>query len=259
MPRFNAKGHLFAVLRGLRVTSLRAAVYHWLPSVALLMVLVANMRRKRWVSLRDVAACSGMWIPAVVLFGAFSLVRFESRYVEAFVTLLWLGIVGGLAFPAGVEGLTASRRFVAAVLIVHLVLIAASSGLPLTLAGRSVLAGKPTPRSADWEVAEGLRRMGVEPGDKVAIVGRGAFAYWARLARVRIVGEIPVASESDFWAADEAVREKILATFAGVGAKAAILPPAEARRREMRSQVDVSARGWQRLGDTGYHVLRLPK
>ncbi len=259
VPRFDARGHLWAVLRSIKVTSLHAAVYHWVPSVGVLALLVAYMRRKGWVSIRDVAAYSGVWMPAAVAFAAFSLIRLEPRYVEAFATLLWLGIVAGLTFPAGAEGQVASRKFVATVLIVHFVLITASSSLPLTLTGKSLLEGSSASSSVNWRVAEGLMRMGVKPGDKVAIIGRGAFAYWARLARVRIIGEIPVASESDFWAADTHVRQRILDTFASVGAKIAVLPPPEARRRDMRSQVDVSAMGWLRVGDTGYYAMPLVK
>ena len=42
-----------------------------------------------------------------------------------------------------------------------------------------------------WEVATGLRRLGVARGDRVTVVGSGlGAARWARLARVKIVAEL---------------------------------------------------------------------
>ena len=42
----------------------------------------------------------------------------------------------------------------------------------------------------DLVAAQELRRMGAQPGDKVAVIGDGASAYWARLGKLRIVAEI---------------------------------------------------------------------
>ena len=83
--------------------------------------------------------------------------------------------------------------------------------------------------------AERLRELGLRPGDKVAFIGIGTNADWARLDGVRIVGEIPVVwdrpqklfnnyliENSDqikkFWNADVATREHILNAFRDAGA-----------------------------------------
>ena len=36
----------------------------------------------------------------------------------------------------------------------------------------------------------GLQSLGLTPGDKVAVIGDGSFAIWARLARLKIVSEV---------------------------------------------------------------------
>jgi hypothetical protein len=40
-------------------------------------------------------------------------------------------------------------------------------------------------------IAEDLRKMGVGPREAVAVIGDGEYAYWAHLAGLRIVAEVP--------------------------------------------------------------------
>ena len=68
-------------------------------------------------------------------------------------------------------------------------------------------------------MAEELRRIGIRPGDKVGIIGNGFFAYWARLARVRLVAELPFTSIPAFAAADARTREQVLHAFRRAGAR----------------------------------------
>ena len=50
------------------------------------------------------------------------------------------------------------------------------------------------------EAAVGLQSLGLTAGDKVAVIGDGSFAIWARLARLKIVfgGFIPGAGKPGF-------------------------------------------------------------
>ncbi|HYM13721.1 MAG TPA: hypothetical protein VEU62_23480, partial [Bryobacterales bacterium] len=85
-------------------------------------------------------------------------------------------------------------------------------------------------------------------GDQVALIGAGTEAFWARLARVRIIAEMPIEDAGYFWAAGEPVRSRAIQMFRSTGAKAIVaesLPPY------------ASAPGWQRLGHTGYYVYLL--
>jgi hypothetical protein len=98
--------------------------------------------------------------------------------------------------------------------------------------------------------AEQLRAMGLQPGDRVALIGDGFFAYWARLDRVRIVAELPrddrdlPNSAAAFWTATPQVEETVLDDLKSTGAVAVVsdaapqtLPP-----------------GWTQLGATGRAV-----
>ena len=74
-----------------------------------------------------------------------------------------------------------------------------------------------------------LAELGIRPGDKIAFIGDTFRAYWARLARVRIIAEITRKDAPTYWAADEALKARVMEAFAAAGAKAVVtdsLPPA---------------------------------
>ncbi len=176
-------------------------------------------------------------LPAAMAMGMYGLVYVEDRYVAAFVLLFWAAILSGMRLLDSKE----SRRLATCVTLVVVILFA-----PKILgATASDLIGS-LDRSAhqQWEVAEGLRKMGVQPGDKVATIGSGFKAYWARLARVSIVAEIPREGVDSFWAASPSAQSQVMPIFAKTGAKVVVA-------EKMPSFVLVS--GWQRIGTTDYY------
>jgi len=108
--------------------------------------------------------------------------------------------------------------------------------------------------SERYRAAESLNRNGVLPGQSVGLIGSGWDGMvWARLARVRIVAQIPPDNANRFWQApDPPVKTGVYDAFARVGAKAVITeetPPS------------TGFEDWQRVGDTHYyvHFLALPQ
>ena len=89
--------------------------------------------------------------------------------------------------------------------------------------------------------AEEFRHIGFVPGDKVAIVGEGTVAYWAYLAKLRIVAEIMDAHHGiqEFWAASAESKQRAYDAFRTAHAKIAVsqCPPSKSDE-------------WQRLSDT---------
>lgn len=71
----------------------------------------------------------------------------------------------------------------------------------------------PMPTTQQFILASRLREMGVLDGAKVAIIGDGTGAYWARLARVRIVSEIMYMHAGEFWQAPPEVQEQVYEAF----------------------------------------------
>jgi len=64
-------------------------------------------------------------------------------------------------------------------------------------------------------------RKSVRPGTKVALIGDGTGAYWAHLAKLRIVAEIMDSMEQsrEFWNAPEEVKQHVYDVFAQARAK----------------------------------------
>jgi len=90
--------------------------------------------------------------------------------------------------------------------------------------------------------------MGLEKGDRVGVVGYAFDSYWARLARVKIVAEMPGWDADELWFGDEATRESIVAAFAGAGVRAVV---AERVPRYAR------LRGWQQVGRTSCWIRQI--
>ena len=79
----------------------------------------------------------------------------------------------------------------------------------------------PTSAWQDVVAAEQLWRMGARPGDKVAVIGDGTGAYWARLAKLRIAAEIMGATHgyTKFWGASGEAQRNVYRIFAQAHAR----------------------------------------
>lgn len=162
-------------------------------------------------------------IPAAGTLGLFAVVHVEPRYTAAFVTLLLLGLLCGVRAPDTAE----ARHLMTGLTVgVVAVMLAIAAFQPLGIAfytARELARGRdPWPRE-NYQVAEGLQQLGLKPGDTVAVIGRGFHASgWARLARLRIVAELPVDQVESFWALDEAGQGEVMRALAQTGARVAV-------------------------------------
>jgi hypothetical protein len=102
-----------------------------------------------------------------------------------------------------------------------------------------------------WEIAQRLHIMGVQPGDSVGRIGGAHRVEWARLLSLRVIAEIPREQAEYFRSSSDAVQSQVLASFRTVGAKAIIaeqMDPAE---------VFVDHPGWRKIGDSRFSVYLL--
>jgi len=106
-------------------------------------------------------------------------------------------------------------------------------------------------------VAEELHHMEIVPGDKVAWIRPRAPLHgepsrerydWARLARLKIVAEIPGIEEKAFWEASPSTQSEVTRALAGTGAKALI---------STQPPMDGSKLPWQPIGSTGFYLVFL--
>ena len=183
-----------------------------------------------------------LWVPPLIACLNYAIVLVEPRYVAPFLLLLWVAAFDSLL---GLKS-DVSRRFAQALVLALLVMTGVRIAKYTTSDLASVLSGQ---ENVNWQVAERLRGLGIQPGNKAARLSSTAGAHWARLAGVKIVAEIPHEDENIFWTADPVEKQRVLQVGASTGASFVVTrdPPACA-----------AADGWISLGSTGYYVYRLP-
>jgi hypothetical protein len=199
----------------------------------LALFLVGGARPLRMASLR---APRALLVTSVAPFAMYGLVHVEPRFIGAFVVTLCAALLGIVRFSKDNAG-AAEKIFWAVAAVVA-----------LRVAGLTVVEVKnrePTWTHPQWQVAQGLLELGVRPGDRVGSVGYGFASYWARLARVRIVAEIPDGEVDAFWSSDDSKQEAILRVFHEAGVRVLV-----AERMPSRPL----GGGWRPIGTTGLYL-----
>jgi len=169
-----------------------------------------------------------LWIPAVAALGMYGVVHVETRYVGGFAALLWLALLGMARLPGR--------------------LLAGIGAVLLALQGLRVvkwsveMARQERPGNENWQIAEELGGRGVRRGDRVGAVGWFLGPAWARLARVRIVADVPEDEGVRFWEATPPARAEAVRAFGRAGVRAIVAA---------RASGDPETEGWRRLGATG--------
>lgn len=210
-------------------------------------------RRWWWLCVKDIAKHWCLLIPAIAPFVMYSLVIVMSRYIGAFATLLWAGAFSGLRF----HDTQGSRRLVACVTISILTVMWITIGGTTAQEARStaydLIKGLDSSNPhVHWQVADGLKRMEIQQGDKVVSIGSGwPDYYWARLARLRVIAEIDPRELDSFWTVEPLmVRPQLINALTKTGAKAIVVE---------KLPKYVSSVGWQRIENTDYYAYILPK
>jgi len=202
-------------------------------------VFVLLFCQTRW---REFTASVGsfwpIWLPATIGCLAYSFVLVENRYVAPFLPFLWLSVFAAvLSFP--------SRPIRLAVVLA----ILSITGIKTAKYFVSDLIAIGHQENVDWQVSQSLRNFGLKPGDRVAVIAANGEAHWARLAGVKIVTELPLGQEGNFWEGDAALQDRVFAAFATTGSRVVVVkgPPLGSIKN-----------GWFRLGDTPYCAHTLP-
>jgi hypothetical protein len=237
-PHFRFRG----ALRILRQSAGTAFLILLIQAEFAVGLLVLTMCQQKW---RDgfftVARMWPLWLPPMVAALAYASVLLENRYVAPFLVFLWLALFAGAVSPPS----AASKR-VAAAVILAILFFAGIKEAKYFVSDLAEISGQ---RNTNWEVAQNLAKIGIQPGDRVSVIAAMGQAHWARLAGVKVVAEVPLGQDTVFWAANAPTKEKVLAAFASTGSCVAVVkdPPPSARNE-----------GWTELGETPYYVHKLP-
>jgi len=153
--------------------------------------------------------------------------------------MLWLGSFSGVRLAKNKRGRTILASTVASAAMV--LTMAAVISTVVTLRDDTPPAHSSV---VNWKVAKGLELMGIKPGDKVGVIGSGLWAArWARLARVRIVAELPLRQAEPFWSPEATAASRIIEAFKRAGVDVIVSDRKPHRRQASK---------WREIGDTGY-------
>ena len=212
-------------------------------------LIVAGVSGRSWSFVKDLKKCwkllvlggSGLGVYLLVsdFYLNYAQVQPSTRLIAPFIVLLFAGCFSSIRLPHSLE----VKRLIAGLTISTLLLI---SGQLVHHSSKDFANMVRLP--IQWQVAQGLKKLEIQPGDRVARFGQKSGYRWARLARVKIVAEITDASS--FWAKDATIRSEVFKAMAKTGAKAIIQEPG-------LLIPDMSNTGWQEMGNTGYYAYPL--
>jgi hypothetical protein len=170
--------------------------------------------------------------------GLYMLVHVETRFVAAYLCIFWVTLLFGVRLPKSGGQLKMAAYLIGAVTLTLVLSVADGTA-------RAMRSSGPYSARDHIAVSDGLMQIGVQPGDRVAVLGDGNWSYWARLGRFRIVTNVMGADTPLFWAASSQQKAKVFQIFAQSGARVVVannLPPL--------AVLDAS---WQPIGTTGYY------
>lgn len=230
-PRWNFDGLHESLVEG-RILYQRLVRSQFPFLLAIAGLLLLNPRR----SLSQALALWPIWIVAAAGLALFAVVHVETRYIGQYFAL---AMVSGLTAVEVRDRFVRTRLILTAVLLVSLARpVVARAFRPYEATGVARI---------NIAVGQALRQLGVSPGDRAALLRIGAGGiYWARVAGVQVVAEIP--SADAFWRADPPARRAAVAAIADTGALVLVTS-------ELPNNADPA--GWVRLGRTNWHAYRL--
>ena len=183
----------------------------------------------------------------------YAFIHVEPRYLGGWLVLLFVGAVCACTIAAD-QG---TQRAVLCISVAAL--LTAGLVLVLQVSREAVGIDHAVGRSPhDVAIASALVSAGLRPGDRVALIGDGSVAFWAHLAQLRLVAEIPARSASgpshpalDLWESAPEQQQNALKILEGTGAKALV---AGSQQSIFGAAPSIVPPPWKRIGGTDAYV-----
>ena len=242
--QFSLKNQIKAIVSNLR--QYYKLVYE--PQAGLIcgILILCLSGGRRWRLFKSILRQWYILVPTLVGFAMYLSVNVLDRFIGMFIVLFWMGILIGIRLPDSSASGKQIRAICAVMILLIAIPIAASAATALWSLGLEVHRG-PSVTFAE-RVALGLRFLGIQPGDKVALLEEDFVPLWARLCRVTVVAQLADGELSDFWSANVDLKHQIFDAIAKTGAKAVITEQMPALEKDST---------WHEIPTTGYHVLML--
>ena len=241
-PRLNIRRQAIRLLKN-------AGIYfdllfsHDLAFLAAFVVLCA-VGAKGWF--RRVVSHWPLWLTTIAALVMYAIVLVDPRYVAVFLIVLWLTLYRSVRLPREM-----SPRMVTGIVLALLIAV----GTPLSLSAIEDFNNGIVHRQrhVQWQVAQQLRHMGLQPGDMVGRVGGLHRVEWARVLHVRVIAEIPREHAGNFWSSKPEVQAQVIASMKNVGATAIIA-------EEMPPDASfLPGPGWQQIGKSNLYAYFIGK
>ena len=172
----------------------------------------------------------------LAVFCLYWLVYVETRYVAPFFVLFWLAVYGILMPRVAPTPRKVILASVVAIMLIPSLLVAGA------IAHSAFAESSDHDRPVQYKVAAELQAMGLRAGDRVAIVGPGFETYYAQIAGLKIVAQIP--NEDEFQHLNPPELATVTARLSALGVKALI-----AKDRPLSAAPE----GWRQTA--GYSIL----
>lgn len=176
------------------------------------------------------------------------LVWVEGRYIAPFVALGAI-LLAATTLQEGEASIPRLAAAISAVLVTWALLT-----VPSLVHGADVLRrewfGGRLVAVQPYRQAQGVRGLGIREGDRIATVGDGFYEFWARLAKVRIVAEVPTWEAPAFWAAEPGEQGRVYGVLARHGVRAVVTRDIPAT---------ASKNGWSAIEGGQFYVRVLPR
>jgi hypothetical protein len=177
----------------------------------------------------------------ILPFAMFAVLHTETRFLGAFVMMIFLGLLLAVRVPLSEE----SRRFARALMVGASLVLGLRVAVPVVVRG---VITHPAAVNVDYEIESGLAKMGLQANDRVGTLGWAYDSYWARLAHVRIVAETPSPDLSTFWSETPEGRRSVYDAFRKAGVRVIVTDSVPATS---------AADGWQAVRPGGPYAYWL--
>lgn len=209
--KFDVRQQLAALMETLR--AYKDIALEAMPFISGAIVLfLLNFHERRYLAVPRTLWWQLAWVLATC--SMYALVTVESRYVAPFLVLFWLVIYHVLTSRV-------NRRVTVAVCATVLLSVMVPLASNLAKTGGSIASDLVHPGQPAYQIAAlGLRALGLQNGDRVAIVGYAHNCYYARYDRLHVAAQIPNAHE--FWSLSAPELKTLVDRLTLIGVKAVI-------------------------------------
>jgi hypothetical protein len=186
-------------------------------------------------------------IPAVIALGLYALILVEDRYIAIFVLLFWPDFLRNIRVSddARSRGWLRALTLIAALgLLINIGLFNLDGFARLNQAGAAAVSEPKAPPARPLQVAQALRDVGIEPGDRVGVIGYAYDSFWARLAGVKITTEMLDTDAAPLWRGSVPL-QPVLQAFQQAGAAAVIAE---------RVPKNADMTGWHQVENSSYYI-----